>query len=199
MGRDNAAESSDINDRMDSSVYSNKGRIYNYERHPKGEVFLDKYFALPPLENFVKEIRGREGPQKVLDLGSGTGKEANRLRKILPAAKVFSADISSFGSRMGKKSFQLEQVQADIIEPPFASNQFDSIHCKDVFVHVQDKDNFFENISRMLKEDGLFLLVSSGSSLSGYKQFGWNMADVEDRAEKRIGVGVNRENPDGKR
>lgn len=165
-------------DRMDPDTYKKKGLYYNYDLHPKDDSFLEYYFSLPPLNKFIEDINALPSTQKVLDLGSGVGMESNKLREMIPSGDVVSLDISTSGTKSGKDIFDLEQVQADANFPPFADNQFDGIHCKDVLVHVADKQNFLKNISKMLKPGGLLVLISAEDAYEGFKQFNWKPDEV---------------------
>lgn len=158
--------------------------MYNYELHPKDNNHLEFYFSLPPIKRFIEELQRRQIPQVILDLGSGIGIESNRLKELLCPGKVVSLDISTFGAKSGKESFDLSQIQADANLPPFADNQFDGIHCKDVLVHVPDKSIFIENISRMLKPNGLFITVSAQEAYESYKQFVWDPEELKAIASK---------------
>lgn len=194
--QENAHNNQDKNngaDPMHPDFYSNNGLIYNYERYPKFPEHLKEYFSMPIVKRFLSQMRrqphllkrmmaGKFGnsslneadfKKRVLDLGSGVGAESDALRSILPNSGIISLDISETGTKHGKEVFDLNQVQADINAPPFASNSFEGIHCKDVFVHVSDKEKFFSNISRMLTMNGSFFLVSADEAFPDIGQFEW--------------------------
>ncbi len=165
-------------------TYSENGVMYNYDMHPKGDDFLDYYFDLAPLKSFIQELNSSDKQLRVLDLGSGAGRESERIRRELPAAKVMSIDISDKGSKTGKDLFNLDQVQGDINLPPFANGQIDAIHCKDVLVHVPNKDVFLKNISRMLAPGGTLLLAAAEDTYEGYKQYDWSPYQIETIGKK---------------
>lgn len=191
-------------DPMHPDFYSNHGYIYNYERFPKFPEHLQEYFSIPIVKKFLSQMKrgphlfkrltaGRFGnpelsehelKKKVLDLGSGIGAESDALRTALPDNQIISLDISDTGTRHGKDVFDLNQVQADINAPPFPNNTFTGIHCKDVFVHVSDKEKFFANVARMLTMGGSFLLVSADEAYEEIDQFEWQLKETIEIAAK---------------
>lgn len=200
----NNDEKKDNVDPMHSDFYSNHGHIYNYERFPKFPEHLQEYFSIPIVKKFLSQVKrgphllkrltaGKFGNpklseqelhRKVLDLGSGIGAESDALRTALPKNQIISLDISSTGTKHGKEVFDLNQVQADINAPPFPDNSFTGIHCKDVFVHVSDKDKFFANVARMLTMGGSFLLVSADEAYEEIDQFEWQLKETVEIAAK---------------
>lgn len=177
-------EITEVVEKVHAGTYSNIGIMYNYEMHPKDKPFLEYYFSLPPIRQFVEELQKRPTPQMILDLGSGIGLESKQLKDLLPSGKVFSSDISTVGTESGKEVFGLTQVQADAVCPPFAGNQFDGIHCKDVLIHIADKDALIENISRILKPNGLLIVISAEEAYEAYKQFKWDPEELKVMAKK---------------
>jgi ubiquinone/menaquinone biosynthesis C-methylase UbiE len=165
-------------EKMDADTYKKDGLYYNYDLHPKDDAFLEYYFSLPPLHKFIDSLNKLPSPQKVLDLGSGIGMESNKLKSLLPGGEIVSLDISSAGTKSGKLNYGLEQVQADVNSPPFGDNQFDGILCKDVLVHVPDKNIFLNNVSKMLRPDSLFVLISAEDAYEGFKQYRWTAEEL---------------------
>lgn len=200
----NDDEKKDDVDPMHPDFYSNYGHIYNYELFPKFPEHLKEYFSIPIVKKFLSQVRrgphllkrltaGKFGnpelseqelKKRVLDLGSGIGAESDALRTALPDNQIISLDISDTGTRHGKDVFDLNQVQADINAPPFPDNTFAGIHCKDVFVHVSDKEKFFANVARMLTMGGNFLLVSADEAYKEIDQFEWQLKETIEIAAK---------------
>lgn len=171
--------------------YTEGGFMYGYRLHEKSEDFLDYYFSLDTVNAFLKGLMRKKGAQ-VLDFGSGVGRESDRLKKLLPRSYIVSLDISDEGTRHGKDQMGLNQIQGDINLPPFGTEEFDGIHCKDVLVHIKDKQDFIRNISRMLKRGGLFLLMSAEESYEGFKQFNWDPEELKMMA-KNEGLDILKE------
>lgn len=158
---------------VDTKTYSNSGYMYNYEVHKKPERFIDYYFSLPITSAFVELMNGMDHPA-VLDLGSGRGVESAKLRESIPSARVISLDISTVGTRFAKKEFGLKLIQADINNLPIAEASFDGIHCKDVLVHIPDKNQFIKDVCRALKPGGYFILDSSIVTYPNFVQYAWD-------------------------
>lgn len=163
---------------MNPKVYTDNGLMYGYEQHPKGKEFLEYYMSLGPLKKFISSVSEMSDNPNILDLGSGKGLESNEFKQILPSAKITSVDISNAGTRSGRVNFGLDQVQGDVNAPPFPNEQFEGIHCKDVLVHVPDKKVFLENISRILKPNGVFIVVSAEDVYEGFKQYKWSSEEL---------------------
>lgn len=167
--------------------YRSSGRTYNYIKHEKRKEFPKYYFSLPIPEQFVRILGKTLDSPKILDLGSGSGSESNQLVKLFPNGQIISVDISTEGSRIGKNRFDLNQIQADVSYPPFAQEQFNGIHCKDVLVHIPNKDNFLQQVSRLLAPSGIFLLMSSEKIDKNLDQFEWSLNEIITLA-KRYGL-----------
>lgn len=171
-------------EKMGPNDYRKTGLMYNYEMHPKDAKFLNYFFKLPPLAKFISELKARPGTPMVLDLGSGLGLESSSMRERIPNASVVSLDISSVGTISGKEDYDLNQVLADVSTPPFADNLFDGILCKDVLVHVPDKEIFMSNVARIMASNGVFVLSSAKYAYEGLKQFSWYKDELTELGEK---------------
>ncbi len=94
----------------------------------------------------------------VLDLACGGGHEAAAIKEEF-GSKVVETDLNfqAFAANPDKgRNF----VTADINRLPFPENSFDFVHFKDGFVHLQHKEQFFDEVKKVLKEKGRLLLVT---------------------------------------
>ncbi len=106
---------------------------------------------------FLHRFDGIDRPL-ILDLASGLG-EVSRLLEEKGASAV-QLDIS----RKALRATGGRCVQA-LFEPlPFRDAVFDGIHMKDALVHVPDRRKVFREARRVLKPNGIFLLVSQEST-----------------------------------
>lgn len=172
------------NVRITPETYCSNGDIYNYEIHPKSPKHLERYFGLPPVVDFCSQVEAKPQPARLLDLGSGVGVESAVLMNTLPFAEVFSVDISTEGSQKCK-DLGLNHVQADVEGLSFSPESFDAIHCKDVLVHIPDKESFLLGVARVLKHCGLLLLVSSRKAWTEIVQFEWTPEQVISAAQRQ--------------
>lgn len=179
-------------DPMNTNFYNNKQDTYSYKISRKNKEYLNSYFSLPVLEKFINKLKQpkfslktiqrwfsqKEKPTQVLDLGSGEGFESAAMRSKLPNSKITSIDISTTGSKLGQNKLDLNQVQGNINDPPFASNTFAGIHCKDVLVHIPNKKEFIRKIAKILKPEGLFILISAKVAYTEINQSAWDPEDI---------------------
>lgn len=99
----------------------------------------------------------------VLDLGSGAGNDCFVARAIVgETGKVTGLDFTDAMTEKARANSaklgytNVEFVQGDIEEMPFANNQFDVIVSNCVLNLVPDKDKAFSEMYRVLKPNGHF-------------------------------------------
>ncbi|MFZ5352255.1 MAG: class I SAM-dependent methyltransferase [Bacillota bacterium] len=99
----------------------------------------------------------------VLEIGCGTGNNTVLISKV-SSAKVYGMDQSAgmLEKAMAKHS-DIEYSQGDAVTlKGFADNQFDLVYMVDVIHHIKNIDIMFENIARILKEEGrVFVFTNS--------------------------------------
>lgn len=109
-------------------------------------------------------------PQKVLDLGCGTGHGSFALQKRFKSAKVFSLD---FAFAMLEKTYAQQPllkkalgnkklICADIENLPVAGDQVDIIWSNLAIQWCNDLDKSFDEIKRVLKPNSLFIFSTFG-------------------------------------
>lgn len=109
-------------------------------------------------------------PNRILDIGSATGKNSILLEKIFPKAEIYELDFSldmlkvSMNKRTSlKKLFSSKKryfVNADMDELPFNGSTFDLIISSNSIQWSDDINQLFKNINNLLTIDGLFLFSS---------------------------------------
>lgn len=106
-------------------------------------------------------------PQRVLDLGGGTGRwsqwllERNHHQTML---EISSANLNGFLRDHDK----MDAVQADAQAIPFESNHFDAVIAVQLYGMLEDDHAFFSEIQRVLKPKGwLFISWTNRRSLKG--------------------------------
>ena len=102
----------------------------------------------------------------ILDVGCGGGKTIHNLASKINKGKVYGIDILS-GSvtasiKKNKENIKVKKVEileADVAELPFENNYFNMITAIQTHIYWEQLEKGFEEISRVLKRDGQFLLV----------------------------------------
>ena len=112
-------------------------------------------------------------PQRVVDLGCGTGISSDLL--LARGCSVVGVDVASgmLAEAAKKRSFE-DLVLHDLSEPlPFSDSSFDAALLLGVLEFVEDVSSLLQEVARVLVEDG-FLAVTvplplpAGSSLKHY-------------------------------
>ncbi len=135
-----------------------------YKSEEGYNLFADYYdVSLAYLNSFEKDIiftmMGDVEGKKVLDVGCGTGRMIENLRKF--QAKPVGLDISKEMLRIARKKFLgTEFVLGDIENLPFEDDEFDMVLSSFVLVHLGDLRLAFEEVHRVLKDGGVFIVTN---------------------------------------
>ena len=108
----------------------------------------------------------REPPQRVLDLGSGTGHASALLQHRWPKAEILSLDLALPMLRQAKKQAgwwkPFARVCADARALPLAQGSVDVLFSNLCLQWVEDLDALFAGFRRVLKPHGLLLVSTFG-------------------------------------
>lgn len=141
-------------------------------------VVWDKMMAHKPHEK-LREILGPLDigtGSTVLDVGSGTGVLLPLLKEITgPSGKIVAFDLAEEMLAVSKEKngeAQIDYVQGDIANTPFAAQSFDAVICNSCFPHFPDKQAAAAEIARILKPGGLVVIchLSSRNELNDMHQ-----------------------------
>lgn len=119
------------------------------------DVYCVPDLARSYLNKFLKGLHLSE-KDVVLDIASGSGKEADFLRRNF-GCKVFETDLQG---RQRTENTKYNFAISDIDAQPFPDSSFNLVHCKDAFIHIPYKDSLFQEVSRIMKATGKFLLTT---------------------------------------
>jgi malonyl-CoA O-methyltransferase len=100
-------------------------------------------------------------PEKILDIGCGTGKFLADLRGLFPYAQVMGLDISPEMVRIAKGRCPA-CLTADAQALPFKNETFDLIISNAVYQWVKNLNCAFEEAYRALKNKGVFIFSCFG-------------------------------------
>lgn len=104
--------------------------------------------------------------QRILDLGSGPGYYASRIREISRhKARVVACDVSRACMLSLIRAFPgITAVQADARALPFRSKQFHRVFSKDLLHHVQEPREIVSEIARVTSAEGGCVLVEANAT-----------------------------------
>ena len=121
-------------------------------QYDEKKTFLDS-FENNILGRFFQELKGK----KVLDVGCGTGRTISDLKKA--GANVVGVDPSEEMLKIAKKKFSsVEMFAGEIENLPFEDESFDVVVTLFVIAHLKTLDKAFQEIYRVLKPGGVFIV-----------------------------------------
>jgi len=130
-----------------------------------------------PIEIALAVARA-SAPQRILEIGSGTGGFAARLAAQQPDAALVATDQSP---RMVELTAArgVEARVADATDLPFEDDSFDLVAAMWMLYHVPDLDLALAEVRRVLRPGGRFLAVTNGDEhVAGLRREGGGEAVV---------------------
>src|SRR5690349_3135136 len=119
---------------------------------------VDRIWWSRTARSFIEILRRPDA--RVLDLCCGTGDMATALRgRMLSSGVLFGADFSHEMLRRGRHKFaghNIAAVEADALQLPFRSNQFDLVTSAFGFRNLANYDHGLSEIHRVLRDGGEF-------------------------------------------
>lgn len=115
------------------------------------------------LNSFEKKqvipLLGELDGKKILDVGAGTGRLTVMLRDH--RAEVVALDVSEkMLEELHRKNKHIQTVVGDAESLPFPDNDFDIVTAAFLIVHLKNPTRFFDEVYRVLKPGGLFLVTN---------------------------------------
>ena len=102
-------------------------------------------------------------PKQIIDLGCGTGVFTRQLSERFPAAEVTGLDIAEGMIEWCKQQSSAEQyVCANALALPFEDNSVDLIFSNLSIQWVENLQDLFNELNRVLKPEGLLLFTTLG-------------------------------------
>jgi len=123
------------------------------------------------ISQLIEPVKG-----KVLDIGSADGTFTKVIAEKSQAQEVIGIDILEksvqYANQRFKKNKRMRFVTADAQALPFKDDYFAAVFCLEVAEHLAEPLKVFQEINRVLKPDGYFIvLVPTDSWL--FKKIWW--------------------------
>jgi ubiquinone/menaquinone biosynthesis C-methylase UbiE len=123
-------------------------------------------------------LKGRR-PQKILDVGCGTGETISFLKKLFPKAKFYGVDSSSSAIKFSKLRGHKNILKSLAEKLPFKDKTFDVILFLDVLEHISDDQKVINEAKRVLKKNGSIIITSPALN------FIWSAHDTDQGHKRR--------------
>ncbi len=116
--------------------------------------------AIWPQERSIFE-RSRKAPQRILDIGCGTGEITQRLAGLYPQAALTGVDLEeSHLERARQKCPRATFRKGDALALPFEARSFDLAVCRHLTQAVPDARQVLKEMHRVLEPGGRLHLLS---------------------------------------
>lgn len=111
----------------------------------------------------------------VLDLGCGTGRDYEFLRRLFPAIRYHGLDIEDSPEVQKRRRDELSFFSYDGVNMPFPDQSFDVVFARQVLEHVRYPDDVVAEVERVLRPGGHFIgSVSQLEPYHSYSIFNWS-------------------------
>ncbi len=142
------------------------------EKHYYEQKEYSEKYIIPLFEKYVPQFRNF----KILEIGCAEAGLLEILNDL--GADVTGLELSQFRIDIAKeKNPKLNIIQGDISSPDLTSllpDHFDMIIMREVIEHVPEKNNTFDNLRKLLKENGYLFITfpPKYSPFAGHQQIG---------------------------
>ncbi len=126
------------------------------------------------LREFLIEKAELTSGMRVLDLCTGTGSVAVKVKELYPDLSVFGLDFSMGMLRKAKsKRGDVFWVLGSAAGMPFKDEVFDVVFCSHAFYELKGKEKYWAlgEVKRVLKKGGRFLLMEHEVPKNGFIRF----------------------------
>lgn len=146
-------------DQKTIDTYNKMAKEYDDETSGFWEFFPRSFF-----DKFIKSVKG-----KVLDIGSGPGRDGLILKEN--GLEVVCLDASQAMIQLSSDR-GLNSVVGDFTNLPFTNKSFNGAWAYTSLLHIPKKDTYkaFDEISRILKKDGILGLGLMEGESEGYRE-----------------------------
>ena len=143
------------------------------ERFLARRAALVDYVEGPNAEELALDAIAEAAPQRVLEVGAGTGAFAERVRREV-GADVTAVDLSPRMVELARER-GVPASEADVQQLPFDDGAFDCAAALWVLHHVPDLDRGLRELARVIRPGGCLVAVAFGQE---------NLADLYELLEQ---------------
>lgn len=145
--------------------YNEIAEIYHTIRSKKGGWFFNELLEMPNTLKLLGNVKGKN----ILDLGCGTGIYAKTLKKR--GAKVKGIDISEEMVRIARRENPDVEFRIGNVEKlPYNKGEFDIVLAALCLGHLDNWDNVFKEVRRVLKPHGVFVFSIDNPVINSVKK-----------------------------
>ncbi|KAG8893660.1 hypothetical protein FRC00_010200, partial [Tulasnella sp. 408] len=124
---------------------------------------LGGLFPAPAREDIQHALRALDDYSKpaILDIGTGSGAWCMEMARAFPNADVVGLDLVPVKASSVPPSnchFEVGNADTDLAKM-YAAESFDLVHARSMMQGVKDFPSFFQNVWRMLRPGGVFLVM----------------------------------------
>lgn len=129
-----------------------------------------------------------QAPERVLDLGAGTGRGSALLKKRYPKAQVIAVDLALPMLRAARANLRLlrpfQRVCAEATQLPLPDHSVDVLHSNLCFQWIDDLPALFGECMRVLKPGGLLAFSSFGPDTLKELRAAWAAVDQQSHVSR---------------
>lgn len=154
----------------------------SYEQHDALQREVESRL-FDSLDYYERSPDYRGPPQRILDVGCGTGRGTARLKKRWSKATVIALDLAPGMLRAVRRHSgwlkPIERVCADALALPFPDRCMDVVYSNFCLQWCEVPRKFFRELNRVLKPGGLLVVSSLGPDTLTELRTAWAAADPE--------------------
>jgi 2-polyprenyl-3-methyl-5-hydroxy-6-metoxy-1,4-benzoquinol methylase len=107
---------------------------------------------------YILRLLEKEEGKKILDFGCNLGHLTSMIKKAAPKNEVCGADINDFALKCARRKYKHIKFY-DINNKFFRENKFDIIVVSHVLEHIKKREEFMQNLSELLSDNGKIIMA----------------------------------------
>jgi len=122
-------------------------------------------------------------PERILELGAGSGAWAIQAAQLYPEAEIIAVDISPIPQRPLPANVKFQQLDLSNSELPFEPETFDVVHIRFALIHIPNSVDVLRQLTKLVKPGGWFLVEDGVVGIYSEKSGDSTRARVADKLE----------------